>query len=86
MLQEKQDVEDRFVATATAFRAHKIPKHVKNIKLWSEIMAKNSDRREQVKKESKAITISKENPFSFYYRDLKKVLERRNAKPEEFKQ
>lgn len=48
-------------------------------------MEKNAERREQVKKESKAITISRENPFSFYYRDLEKVKERRNALPEKFK-
>lgn len=48
-------------------------------------MAKNNKRREEVKKESKAITLSRENPFSFYYRDLQKVKERRNAVPEKFK-
>lgn len=40
-------------------------------------MKKNEQRREQVKKESKAITLSRENPFSFYYRDLEKVMERK---------
>jgi cobyrinic acid a,c-diamide synthase len=48
-------------------------------------MANNNSRREQVKKESKAITISRENPFSFYYRDLEKVLAKKNAVPEKFK-
>lgn len=48
-------------------------------------MEKNLQRREQVKKESKAITLSRENPFTFYFRDLEKVKKRNAGKQEPFK-
>ncbi|EAS00790.2 hypothetical protein TTHERM_00305630 (macronuclear) [Tetrahymena thermophila SB210] len=82
MLQEKQDIEDYYVSTATAFRANKIPNHIKDRHLWEKIQQKNEQRRQIVKKESKAMTLARENPFTFYYRDLQKVMERKNFQPE----
>lgn len=61
------------------FKANKVPKHVKK-QLYKEIMRDNEERRQKVKKNSVAITLQNERPFSFYSRDKNK---KKQARPKE---
>lgn len=54
------------------FRARKIPEVVLQRDLYKKIMTKNEERRAMVKKNSIALTLQNERPFSFYIRDKNK--------------
>ena len=54
------------------FKANSIPEHVKDKQLYDKLRKIEEDRRLEVKKNSKILTLQREKPFSFYLRDLKK--------------
>ena len=60
---------------AQQFRAKKIPKSTLEPR-FERICQENEDRRLDVKKQSIALTKANERPFSFYYRDLEKYMEK----------
>lgn len=64
------------------FKAKDVPQHVKD-NLYEKIQNANDARRVQVKKDSVAITLQNEKPFSFYRRD--KVKEDHSTKPKKKK-
>ena len=54
------------------FKAKPAPKNIKDKNLWSKIKEEMNNRRIDVKKHSKAMTLQNEMPFSFYFRDKEK--------------
>ena len=49
-----------------------VPRNVKDKNLWSKISRNMEERRMEVKKHSKAMTLQNEKPFSFYFREKAK--------------
>ena len=65
---EKKVVEE----TAVTFKANDIPRTTKE-PLYQRILARNEQRRSEVRRLSLALTKQREKPFSFYERDKNKV-------------
>lgn len=80
-LQDKENEELELLKIR--FKAQPVPKHVKDCNLWRKISKKQEDRRIDVKKHSKAMTIQNEKPFSFYFRDKDKKKNSRKKTKEE---
>lgn len=55
------------------FKANPVPEFVKQRNLLEQINKEQEIRREEVKKNSKIITMQREKPFSFYNRDTQKI-------------
>lgn len=62
-----------------------VPKNVKDKHLWQKISRNMDERRNDVKKHSKAMTLQREKPFSFYFRDKNKDQIRKKYKHERAK-
>ncbi len=55
--------EDKYV-----FRAKPVPKRVMEVGLFDKLMQSKEDRKAELRRQSMAITLAKERPFSFYNR------------------
>ena len=64
------------------FKANPIPEFVKQRNLLEKINKEQEARREEIKKNSRIITMQREKPFSFYARDIEKQEIRRKNKME----
>ena len=70
----EEDRQKKLEPYKTKFKANKVPRHVKK-PLYKQIMRENEERRQKVKKNSVAITLENEKPFSFYQRDKNKKMQ-----------
>lgn len=60
------------------FRANPVPEHIKDHNLYEKIKKNQEQRRAEVKKNSKILTLQREKPFSFYLRDQNKIKKKTN--------
>lgn len=67
------------------FRAKPIPEAVLQRDLYKKLMTKNEERRVMVKKNSIALTLQNERPFSFYLRDKNKATKKNVQERKQYK-